>query len=102
MSNDLEKFLDFFKTMGHTLAPHPRGERFWDEDGPDIINVHEDGRRETVPMYRKGDPEDLWGDMPLTTKSSLSIAQAIFCFDGNGRYLGAVADEMGYFQAREN
>ncbi len=32
----------------------------------------------------------------------ISVAQTHFCFDADGRYIGALADEMGYFEKRKN
>ena len=39
-------------------------------------------------------------DEPRESKFVLTVSQAHFCFDRDKRYIGVVADDMGYFIAR--
>lgn len=74
MKDDVQVFKELFAKMGHTVHSQPI-----------IIN----GKK------------FLHGDMPEETESTISVSQAIFCFDENGRYLGVVADKGGWFKKRE-
>lgn len=70
--NDYEKFEAFFNEMGISFIP---------------VNNTDDLR---------------FGDEPLESIYHLEASQAIFCFDGDKRYLGLlVADAMGLFSPRK-
>lgn len=69
-NTDFQKFDEFFKLLGVTVRYS--------------ANTHD---------YRHGDE-------PKSSVYRLSVSQAIFCFDKKGRYLGAVADELGNFERR--
>jgi len=40
------------------------------------------------------------GDAPKKTRWLLSVTQAHFCFDKDKKFLGVMADELGYFDKR--
>lgn len=41
-----------------------------------------------------------YGDAPRKTRRVLTAAQAHFCFDKDKKFLGVMADELGYFDKR--
>lgn len=70
--SDLEKFKQFFDEMGIVFRPSPHH----------------------VSKYDKGDLRK--------SKTVVSVTQCHFHFDEAENYLGAEADEMGYFIPRES
>ena len=42
------------------------------------------------------------GDEPIESIYQITVSQAIFCFDKDKKYIGVVADEMGFFEKRVN
>lgn len=73
--NDYEQFMGFFTRMGVPFAT------------PD----HPDGKDATFHRH---------GEEPEESVFTLSVSQAIFCFDKNKAYIGVVSDEMGVFEPR--
>lgn len=80
MKTDLDLFIEFFDKMGHSQKPYKV--HIWQEDAG-------------YPNGPKKGEKSLHGEMPQETECTLNISQAIFCFDKDGVYLGAVGDDNG-------
>ena len=69
--SDYKKFIGFFQGMGVEMSSWPRAD-----------------------MKAQGDEPKLY-------RYAISVSQAHFMFDKDGRYLGVLADEMGHFDKRK-
>ena len=72
---NLQEFILFFQKMGVQY----RFMKYTDEE------------LKHSPMY---------ADELKETRQHLSVSQAHFCFDDYGGYLGALADDMGFFEPK--
>lgn len=72
MITDLDMFIKFFDMMGITYDKYPC----------------------VKPSILPGDEE------PAESVTHITVSQAIFCFDKDDNYLGALADDMGFFEPK--